>query len=102
MAIIKARPNGTFQLRVKNKLLPKLLRATFDWREAAEQYGGQLERLLAQGIVAAALLEQTAAPGETWTIGRCMAEYIRHNSVPISDVKILMRCDQQQACVPVI
>jgi hypothetical protein len=36
-----------FQLCVKNKLLPKTLRATFDTHEQAEQYVDQLERLLA-------------------------------------------------------
>jgi hypothetical protein len=57
MATIIKRPYG-FQLRVSHKLLPKDLWATFDTRDAAEQYGRQLEGLLAQGIVPAALLER--------------------------------------------
>jgi hypothetical protein len=48
MATITKRPYG-FQLRISHKLLPKDLWATFDTREAAEQYGRQLEGLLAQG-----------------------------------------------------
>jgi hypothetical protein len=50
MATIIKRPYG-FQLRVSHKLLPKNLWATFDTREAAEQYGRQLEGLLAQGSI---------------------------------------------------
>lgn len=55
MATIKSRPNGTFQLRVKHRLLPRTIWATFDSREEAERYGTQLEGLLSQGIVPAAL-----------------------------------------------
>jgi hypothetical protein len=43
-------------LRISHKLLPKDLWATFDTREAAEQYGRQLEGLLAQHIARHLLL----------------------------------------------
>lgn len=89
MASIKKTPSGAFQLCVKNKLLPKTLWATFDTRDAAEQYGEQLERLLSQGIVPSALLEQTPPKPQAWTVGRCIAEYLRHNAVPESDIKLL-------------
>jgi hypothetical protein len=69
--------------------LPKTFWATFDTREAAEQYGTQLERLLAQGVVPAALLEREPVRRQAWTVARCIAEYVRHNSVPVSDVKLL-------------
>jgi hypothetical protein len=55
MATINKRPYG-FQLRISHKLLPKDLWATFDTREAAEQYGRQLEGLLAQHIARHLLL----------------------------------------------
>ncbi|MES2354830.1 MAG: site-specific integrase [Pseudomonadota bacterium] len=89
MATIKQRANGTFQLRVSSKLLPKPLYATFDSNEQAKAYGTQLEGLLAQGIVPTSLLERTKAGQEIWTVSRCIAEYLRHNSVPVSDVKLL-------------
>lgn len=89
MASIKKTRAGTFQLCVKNKLLPKTFWATFDTHEAAEQYGGQLERLLGQGIVPAALLQQEGPKREAWTVGRCIAEYLRHNAVPDSDERLL-------------
>ena len=88
MATIIKRPYG-FQLRVTHKLLPKPLWATFDDYETAERYGKQLEGLLAQGIVPAALLEKPGPRQEVWTVHRCVAEYLRHNSVPLSDQKLL-------------
>jgi hypothetical protein len=59
MATIWNRKYG-FQLRVSHKLLPKDFWATFDTRDAAEQYGLQLEALLAQGIVPAALFKSSS------------------------------------------
>jgi integrase len=88
MATITKRPYG-FQLRISHRLLPKDLWATFDTRDAAEQYARQLEGLLAQGIVPAALLERETPKQEIWTVQRCIAEYLRHNSVPLSDRKLL-------------
>jgi integrase len=88
MATISKRPYG-YQLRVSHKLLQKDLWATFDSREAAEQYGRQLEGLLAQGIVPAALLEREQSKSEIWTVHRCIAEYLRHNAVPVSEQKLL-------------
>ena len=89
MSTIKAFANGTFQLRVSSKLLDKPLYATFDSKEQAEAYGAQLEGLLAQGIVPKSLLERTKAGQEIWTVSRCIAEYLRENAVPVSDVKLL-------------
>jgi hypothetical protein len=66
MATIIKRRNG-FQLRISHKLLPKDSWATFDTREAAEQYGKQLEGLLAQGIAPAAHLERGQRRQEIWS-----------------------------------
>ncbi|WP_371763765.1 site-specific integrase [Massilia sp.] len=89
MASIKTLRSGGFQLCVKNKLLPKPLWATFDTYDQAKHYGDQLERLLGQGIVPAALLEHELPKRTAWTIGRCIVEYVRNNPVPVSDVKVL-------------
>jgi hypothetical protein len=56
---------------------------------AAGQYGKQLEGWLAQGIVPAALLERDQPRNKVWTVHRCIAEYLKHNSVPLSDQKLL-------------
>lgn len=88
MATIIKRPYGC-QLRISHKLLTKDLWATFDTREAAEQSCRQLEGLLTQGIVSAALLERDQPRHENWTVQRCITEYIRHNPVPLSEQKLL-------------
>jgi hypothetical protein len=64
-------------------------RSTFDTRDAAEQYARQLDGLLAQGIVTAALLERETPKQAIWTVQRCVVEYLRHNSVPLSDRELL-------------
>ena len=89
MSTVKNLPSGHFQLRVSNKLLGKPLYATFDNKEQAQAYGHHLEALLAQGIVPSALLESTTASPAAWIVSRCISEYIRNNSVPVSDIKIL-------------
>jgi integrase len=88
MGTLYTRPYG-FQIRIKHRLLPKDLWATFDTRDAAEQYMSQLEALLAQGIVPEVLLERSNPKQEVWTVQRCIVEYLRHNSVPLSEQKLL-------------
>jgi integrase len=88
MGTLYTRPYG-FQIRVTHKLLPKDLWATFDTRDAAEEYMHQLEGLLAQGIVPQALLERASPKNEIWTVRRCVLEYLKHNPVPLSDQKLL-------------
>ena len=89
MASFKKMSTGAVQICIRNKLLPKPLWATFDSDEQARAYAQQLEGLLAQGIVPASLLERTTPAREIWTVARCVAEYQRHNAVPLSDVKLL-------------
>jgi integrase len=89
MSTVKILPSGNFQLRVTSKLLGRPLYATFDTKEQAQSYGRHLDTLLAQGIVPSALLEGNPVVPGAWLVSRCIAEYIRNNSVPASDVKIL-------------
>jgi len=35
------------------------------------------------------LLERTTATPEIWTVSRCIAEYLRHNCTPVSEIKLL-------------
>lgn len=88
MPTIKSFPNGTFQLRITNKLLDRPFYSTFESREEALAYGNHLEGLLKQGIVPNFLHDRRSGR-ETWTVSRCMNEYLRDNSVPVSDAKLL-------------
>ncbi len=85
----KKTPNGSFQLSIKNKLLPKTFWATFASYEEAERFGKHLDALLAQGIVPESLHQAAPKPSASWSVDRCVAEYVRANSVPLSEVKLL-------------
>lgn len=89
MASIKILSSGAFQIRVTSKHLPKPFYATFDTREQARTYSDQLTKLLAQGIVPQALLQDVSTVRTKWTVQRCFAEYIRHESLAVSEVKLL-------------
>ncbi|MES2902407.1 MAG: hypothetical protein V4723_21950 [Pseudomonadota bacterium] len=89
MATIITLPSGAFQIRVNSKLLPKPFYASFATREQASAYADQLRRLLQQGIVPKALLEEAKEIRTSWTIGRCIAEYMRSESLAVSEVKLL-------------
>ena len=89
MATIKVLPSGAFQIRVVSKLLPKPFYATFETREQAVAYSDQLRRLLAQGVVPQALTDDKREVRKAWLVVRCIAEYVRSQSLPQSDLKLL-------------
>jgi len=91
MASIKETKYGTFELRVRNKLLPQKHGYTrnFKTREDAEAFGDQVEALLVQGIVPVALIEDTAVAQTGWPLLRCVSEYLEHTPVASSDQKLL-------------
>ena len=89
MSSIKKSPNGRFQLRVENKrLLDEPFYSTFDTYEEAKDYGDRLERLLKQGIVPAGLNDKKVQPN-SWSLSRCMLEYLKAGGVKHSEEMIL-------------
>jgi integrase len=89
MSTVKILSSGNAQVRVTHRLLGKPYYATFDTPEQAAAYGEHLDRLLAQGIVPAALLERPKVEQAAWSLTRCMLEYVKENPVPVSDSKLL-------------
>jgi integrase len=89
MATIKQLPSGAFQIRVTSKLLPKPFYASFETRENALAFSDQLRKLLNQGIVPKSLLDEGREIRTAWTVGRCIAEYIRSGSLALSEIKLL-------------
>jgi len=89
MPTFKKLASGAVQIRIVHRLLPKPFWATFDDEKQARDYASRLEGLLAQGVVPASLLQPAAPDRKAWLITRCIAEYQRANSVPLSDVKLL-------------
>ncbi|HEX8611264.1 MAG TPA: hypothetical protein VF800_08245 [Telluria sp.] len=95
MASIKITPSGTFQLSVKNKLLPTSFWARFDTFDEAQRYGQQLDGLLAQGIVPASVLEPRKGPSTPWSLKRCITEYVGASMLPVSETKLLGTVESQ-------
>lgn len=89
MATIKKLSSGAFQIRVTSKLLPKPFYATFDTHEQALAYSNHLRELLDQGVVPKALAQDRGTRRQDWPISRCIAEYLRSESVPVSEIKLL-------------
>lgn len=57
MSRVRQTPSGKFELRIRNKLLPKDVYLTFDDESAAHSYGQQVDDLLKDGVVPTSLLE---------------------------------------------
>lgn len=89
MASFKKLPKNRMQMRIVHRLLPKPLYATFDGEDQARAYANHLESLLAHGIVPAGLFERTEARKEIWLVSRCILEYLKTNTVPVSDALLL-------------
>lgn len=68
MASVRKTPSGSFELCIRNRLLPKRVYLTFPTKEAADTYGEQVERLLKAGIVPPGLVDTTPQPGERLSI----------------------------------
>lgn len=65
MARVRHTPSGKYELRIRNKLLPKDVYLTFDDEAAAHGYGQQVEDLLKDGVVPASLIETKEEKLET-------------------------------------
>lgn len=91
MSSIKETKYGTFELRVRNKLLnkPSGYTRNFKSREDAQVFGDQLEALLKQGIVPVALLDDAAVAQTGWPLLKCVSKYLEHTPVASSDQKLL-------------
>jgi hypothetical protein len=89
MATIKVLSSGAFQIRVVSKLLPKPYYATFQSREDAVAFSDRLQALLKQGIIAESMREDKGVARAPWSLKRCIAEYVRSESVPVSEMKLL-------------
>ena len=88
MAVVRRR-GGKFELRVKNRLLPRGIHtATFEDETEAANYGHQLEALLAQGLVPQDLMAERSR-GPVPTLARIIGEYLKSPGVSALDIEIL-------------
>ena len=93
MASIQQTKNGKFQVRIKNKVLPKPLFFTFDTMEEASAYADNATRMLKQGVVPQVLMDLSVQKKEAGVTPPRMAAVIRSylEAAPVtdSDAKLL-------------
>lgn len=82
MGTIRERANGTFELRITNKLLPKPYYTTHDDRPAAERYSSEVEKALAMGYVPPELKEDKH---EKLPITQLLRHYLNHGPISTTD-----------------
>lgn len=90
MASVQKRGNG-WQLRVKNKLLPKPFFHTFPTEEEATSYGEQLEAVLARGIVPVELLSKEEKRADNPPLSVVIKNYMAQQSYAPTDEPILQK-----------
>lgn len=92
MANVRKTPNGNWSLTVRNKLLPKPIYRTFDDEAQANEYGAQLETLLAAGIVPEEFKEKPRnAP--LVLLSTVLREWIGSGNPARTDVDVLQLLD---------
>lgn len=96
----RIRKNGTVELCIKHRLLPRPAYFTFDTLELADAYESQLQRLLAAGHVPPELL-QPDSPVQP-LLAHVIRDYLNHASPKASaaDVLDLVREDANVATLP--
>jgi integrase len=79
--------SGSYELRIKHKLLPRPFFATYSTEHEAREFGEQAERFLARGVIPEGLLP---APKILYTdIEGAIRAYERANAVPRSTENLL-------------
>jgi len=89
MAYVKKRANGTYEIQVTHKLLPKRFYGTADTEEQARSYGARLEDMLNRGIVPPEL--QAKAPVKRTKLSVVLGDYLRATAVAKSDEPVVQQ-----------
>lgn len=89
MAYIKKRANGTYEIQVTHKLLPKRFYGTADTEKQARSYGERLEDMLNRGIVPPEL--QAKTPAKRTKLSVVLGDYLRAVAVAKSDEPIVQQ-----------
>lgn len=90
MSSVRKTPRGRYELTIRSKLLPKPVYMTFDDQAEAEQYGQQVDQLLAAGVVPAGLVQQTtSAPKPTERLRFVLVAWINTGQPAATDIPVL-------------
>lgn len=90
MSSVRKTPRGRYELTIRSKLLPKPVYMTFDDEAGAQQYGQQVDQLLAAGVVPAGLVQQHAsAPKPTERLRFVLIAWINTGHPAATDIPVL-------------
>ena len=92
MSSVRKTPRGRYELTIRSKLLPKPVYMTFDdeGEGEAQQYGHQVDQLLAAGVVPAGLVQQNAsAPKPTERLRFVLIAWINTGQPAATDIPVL-------------
>lgn len=90
MSSVRKTPRGRYELTIRSKLLPKPVYMTFDDQAEAQQYGHQVDQLLAAGVVPAGLVQQNAsAPKPTERLRFVLIAWLNTGQPAATDIPVL-------------
>lgn len=79
---VRLRKNGTFELRIIHRRLPRPYHTTHDSEADARTYGARIEAMLDRGEVPA---ELTQAPGRPLALSAVLSRYLGEGTIAASD-----------------
>lgn len=91
MPSVRQTPTGKWELTIRNKLLPKRVYLTFTTEQEAAQYGEQVERLLAQGVVPRGLVPEAPGGQRTERVVMVLRQWVNSGQPARTDLEVLDR-----------
>ena len=88
---VRLTDSGNYELRIRNRLLPKDVYFTFSSEEKANDYGRQVEELLAAGVVPKELLPEKKPDGTLGSVIRAWLEHGEHSKHDGEVLDVLLR-----------
>lgn len=88
---VRPTDSGNYELRIRNRLLPKDVYFTFSNEEKAAEYGRQIEELLAAGVVPKELVEEKKIDGTLGSVIRAWLDHGRHSKHDGEVLEVLLR-----------
>lgn len=88
---VRLTDSGNYELRIRNRLLPKDVYFTFNDEEKANAYGKQLEELLRNGVVPKELVAEKKVDGTLGSVIRAWLDHGEHSKHDGEVLDVLLR-----------
>lgn len=88
---VRLTDSGNYELRIRNRLLPKDVYFTFSSEEKANDYGRQVEELLAAGVVPKELVPEKKPDGALGSVIRAWLAHGEHSKHDGEVLDVLLR-----------